>query len=261
MDIIVLVKQVPDTEGTPSDYEIDSQNKKVIPRGIPPVISPFDENALEVAICIKETHGGKIIAMSAGENLSKAVLIKALAMGADELVLVQDKIFENIDARSIALVLSKAIEKTGKYDLIFAGRQAGDWDQGQVGLMVAEILDIACITLARKVDIENGTIRIEKVVPGGYEIIRAGMPALITVSNEAGEPRYASIRTIKAAKEKPIKSLSAKDIGIDPSDLSKRELVKLFAPDWKKECTFIPGGDPREKGVNLALMLKEKGLI
>lgn len=261
MNIAVLIKQVPDTEGTPSDYEIDSERKKVIPKGIPPIISPFDENALEVAIRIKESHGGRITAISAGENLSKGVLVKALALGFDELILVQDKIFEGIDSRSTALVISKAIQKTGEHDLILAGRQAGDWDQGQVGLILAEMLDIPCVTLARRIDVENGTIRVERVVPEGYEVIRAKMPALVTVSNEASELRYASVKMMKAAKEKPIRYFNAQDIGIDPSDLSKRELVKLFAPDWAKECKFIEGGNPREKGIKLALLLKEKGLI
>lgn len=262
VDMIVLCKQVPDTEASQDSYEIDPVEKKIVPRGIPPVINPFDENALEVAFRIKESYGGTITVLSVGNKLSKWVFMKTLALGIDKLILVQDEILENIDSRSTALVLSTTIQKIiKKYDLILAGRQAGDWDEGQVNLILAEMLKIPCITLARKIDIENNDVLVETITPDGYELIKAKMPALVTITNEAGELRYASITKMKTAKDKPITILSTKDIEIDIANLSKRKLHSLIAPDWKRECKIIEGATPEEKALNLLQLLKDIGII
>ncbi|MBC8274670.1 MAG: electron transfer flavoprotein subunit beta/FixA family protein, partial [Chloroflexi bacterium] len=194
LNIIVCVKQVPDPEAPPSGYRIDPEAKRVIPPpGTPPVISPFDENGLEAALRIKDIQKSKVTVISMGRNLSKAVLRKSLAIGADELILLDDDAFEDVDSYATAFALSTAIRKVGEYDLIFAGRQAADSDAGQVGSGIAELLGIPSVTVARKVELHDGRVRVQRVLPDGYQVIEAVLPALITVGNELGELRTATL--------------------------------------------------------------------
>jgi electron transfer flavoprotein beta subunit len=134
-----------------------------------------------------------------GERLAKAVLREAQSVGADELILLEDKHFKDLDGYSTVYVLATAIKKIGKYHLILVGRQAADWDFGQVGLIMAEILQIPSINLAQKVRVEGETVIAEKLKRNGYENVRTPMPALITVGNEIGELRLPLIQDIKSA--------------------------------------------------------------
>ena len=142
VNIIVCVKQVIDPEAPPSSFKVDEAGKKVAPpSGVPPVISPFDENAVEAALRVKDAQGGKITVLSMGVNLLREVVKKPLSMGADEIVLLEDVAFADGDSWSNARALAMAVKKIGEYDLIFCGRQAADWDDGQVGSGIAEILE------------------------------------------------------------------------------------------------------------------------
>ena len=261
LQIFVCIKQVPDPEGPVEAFKIDREAKKVIPEGIPPVISPFDECALEAALRIKANDSAKIIAISMGEQLAQPVLRKALAAGADDLILLKDPNFKNLDSYSTAYVLSSAIRKIGAYDLILTGRQAGDWDFGVTGLLVAEILQIPSINLARKVEIRNETVFVDKLTPEGYEIVKAPMPVLVTVSSEVGELRYISVRALQAVRAKPVKVYNAEDLDIDSRKLGVREIFDLFTPQVQRQCKFIEGKTPQERGRNLAIQMKEDRTI
>ena len=150
MLIVVCVKQVLDPEMPRSVFKIDPQEKRVVPpRGTPPVLSPFDENALEAALRIKDQHGAKVIAMSMGSTLAQPVLRKTLAAGADELILLEDPAFQDVDSFASAGILAAAIRKIGDVDLVFTGRQAADWDSGITGCAIAEELGVPCITVVR----------------------------------------------------------------------------------------------------------------
>ena len=143
MNMIVCAKQVIDPEAPPASFKIDTANNRVIPpEGVPPVISPFDENAVEAALRIKDKQDSKITVLSLGNNLVRDVVKKPLSMGADELVLLEDEGFVGGDSWSTAYALAMAIKKIGEYDLIFCGRQAADWDSGQVGSGIAEFLGL-----------------------------------------------------------------------------------------------------------------------
>lgn len=261
LTIIVCLKQVPDPEGPPSAFEVDSEAKKVTPVGIPPVINPFDENALEAALQLKDNYGGKVIAISMGEKLAKPVLRKALSVGADELILLEDERFEELNSYSTAYVLSAAIKKIGEYDLVLAGRQAGDWDFGQTGLIIAEFLQIPGINLAKKLGVEDGKVIAEKLKRNGYEIVRASMPALITISSQIGDLRMASLKAIKDAREKPLTVWGITELEADPQRLEIRKIYRLFAPSRERRCTFIEGQALQEKGEKLALKLQEDKVI
>jgi len=261
LQIVVCIKQVPDPEGPVDAFTVDSEAKKVIPVGIPPVINPFDENALEAALRIKDTFGGKVTAISMGEKLAQPVLRKALAAGADELILLVDQHFKDLDSYSTAYVLSKAIGKMGTYDLIITGRQAGDWDFGVTGLLIAEMLQIPGVNLAQKVEMRDDGIWVEKLTRHGYELVKVPKPALITVSNELGELRYISIRALQSVREKSVNVYRAEDLDLDIQRLTTRKIVTLSAFHGQRECRFIEGDSHQQKGENLALKLREDRVI
>ena len=266
MNMIVCVKQVIDPEAPPASFKIDAASNRVAPPpGVPPVISPFDENAVEAALKIKDAHGGKITVISLGVNLLREVVKKPLSMGADELILLEDETFAGGDSWSTAYALSMAIKKIGKYDLIFCGRQAADWDAGQVGSGIAEMLGLPSVTVARKIDVADGKAKVERVIADGYEVVEVPLPALITVSNELGEARYPTMRGIMAARKiEPIIWKPA-DIGIEPSQVGaggrRVKLYKLFQPVREGKCELIEGESAEEAGVNLALKLRESKLL
>ena len=254
--IVVCAKQVPDPEAPFTAVEVDSEAKKISTKGIPPVINPFDENAIEAALCIKEEDGAEVTVLSVGANISHAVLRKALAAGADNLILLDDPHFKDLDSYSTAYVLSNAIKKIGGYDLILTGRQAGDWDSGQTGLILGEMLEIVSINLARSIKIEGGTVVVEKMIQGGYELVRAEMPSLVTVSSEVGELRYPTVKRRLQAKQ-PIEVWSAEDVEIDSEKLKTIEIMELLpALGMGRQCHFMEGDSPEEKGENLAITLK-----
>jgi len=266
MNMIVCVKQVIDPEAPPASFKIDpSSNTVVPPSGVQPVISLFDENAVEAALRIKDAHGGKITAISLGINLLRDVVKKSLSMGVDELILLEDEAFAEGDSWSTAYALAMAIKKISEYDLIFCGRQAADWDAGQVGLGIAEILGLPSVTLAKKIDITDGKARVERVTADGYEVIEVSLPALITVSNELGEPRYPTIRGIMAAKKKEPIIWKPADIGGEPSQLGaagrRTKLLKLFQPVRDGKCEIIEEDSPEEAAVSLALKLREAKIL
>jgi electron transfer flavoprotein beta subunit len=266
MNMIVCVKQITDPEAPPSSFKIDpSTNKVVPPPGVPPVISPFDEQAIEAALRIKDAQGGKITAISLGSNLQRDVVKKPLSMGADELILLEDEAFVEGDSWSTAYAMAMAINKIGDYDLIFCGRQSADWDAGQVGLGIAVILGLPSVTVAKKVDITDGKARIERITADGYEVIEVSLPALVTVSNELGEPRYATLKGIMAAAKKQPVIWKPADIGVEPSQIGAAgrhtKMLKLFQPVHEGECEIIEGESPEEAAVNLALKLRETKIL
>ena len=266
MNMIVCVKQINDPEAPPSSFKVDpSINKVVPPPGVPPVISPYDEQAIEAALRIKDAQGGKITAISMGTSLARDVVKKPLAMGADELVLLEDEAFAEGDSWSTAYALAMAIKKIGEYDLIFCGRQAGDWDAGQVGLGIAEILGLPSVTVVRKIDITDGKAKVERVTTEGYEVIEVALPAVITVTSELGEPRYPTIKGVMAAKRTEPTVWKPADIGVDPSQIGnagrRTKLLKLFQPVREAKCEIVGGESPEEAAANLALRLKETKIL
>ncbi len=256
MHSIVCVKQVPDPEIPPAKFKIDPEAKKVIPPpGVPPVISVYDERALEAACRLKDKHKGKITVISMGSGKVSDVLRHAISMGADEGYALEDEAFENLDSFATAYVLGKAIQKIGGYDLILCGRQSADWGYGQVGSILAEILSIPVVTLAFGIELVDNKFRVKRIVRDGYEIIEAPIPSLVTVSSEIGLPRLPAGMNIMLARRKQIPIWKAKDIGADLSELDRAkahtEVTSLSVPVRKRECEIITG-TPGEAAVNLA---------
>ena len=266
MNIIVCVKQVPNPEIPMGKFKIDAAANRVLPpEGIPPVINPFDEQAIEAALQLKEAHGGGITAISLGPPSAQDVVKHSLSMGADEGVLLQDALFEDCDSFSTAYALSKAIEKLGQYDLILCGRQAADWDQGQVGSIIAENLGVPIITFARKIEPVDNRLRVERVILDGYEIVETDMPAVVTISSEIGQPRLPSGWGIISAAKKQVPNWTAEDTGADASLLgpsaARTELLKLSIPSREGECEIIEGETGAEAAAKLAIRLREVKIL
>ena len=264
VSIAVLAKQVIDPEMPMAAFRIDADAKAVVPpSNIPPVVNGFDENAVEAALQIKDSQEASITGISTGTSFALDVMKKPLSMGADELVLLQDDAFENsIDSFFTAQLLAAAIRKLGGFDLIICGRQASDWDNAQVPLGVAEILGLSCISLGKKVEIKDGKVSVERITNDGYEVVEAPLPALVTVSNELGQPRYPTLRGIMAATRKQPTIWNSADLDADASQLEPRvTLQELFVPVRDQQCEIIEGDDAADAGRQLALKLREAKLI
>jgi electron transfer flavoprotein beta subunit len=266
MNVIVCVKQVPDPEIPPSKFQIDQATKQVVPpAGVPPVISVFDERAVEAACRLKDKYKAKITTVTMGTAKASDVIKHTLTMGVDEGVLLQDKIFENLDGFGTAYVLAKAIEKIGAFDLILCGRQAADWDSGQVGSILAERIGIPVVTIARDIKVADNKLRVERVLRDGYQVVEAPMPCLVTVSNEVGLPRLPSGMGIIMAARKKIPVWTAQDIKVDQAQLASAaghtEIVKLSIPKREAKVELITGTDTRDAAAKLAAKLREANIV
>jgi len=262
MNLITCIKQINDPEIPPGNFKIDPiTNKVVAPLNVPPVISTFDEYALEAALRIREQVGGKVTALSLGINFQRDVIKKSLSMGADDLILLEDPAFTDGDSWSTAYALSLAIKKIGSYDLILCGRQSADLDSGQVGSGIAEMLGLPCVTLVRKVEIVDKKARLETVTPDGYEVVEMTLPGVITLGNEHPAPRYPNVKGILMAKRKDPIIWKPADIGAEPSKIGfngrRLKTLQLFKPVQNTHCDIITGETPEEAASRLAYKLRE----
>lgn len=264
LHIIVTAKQVIDPEMPTTAMRFDEAARRVItPATLPPVVNGFDEYAVEAALRLKDRQEVKITVLSVGEQFALDIMKKPLAMGADALVLCQDPLFANVsDSMVTAQVLRAAIQKLEPFDLVLCGRQASDWDNAQVPLLLAEMLGIPCIPLVQKVDVADGKVMVEQLVADGYVVAEAALPALVTVSNELGAPRYPNMRNIMAANRKRPTTWKCSDLGLDPATLASQvEVVELFFPTRTQACEIIEGDDPVVVGEQLAATLRAAKLI
>ena len=266
MDIIVCVKQVVDPEAEPVNFKVDSGAKRMTTQaGVKLVVDPYAEYAVEAALKIKDAKGGKVTAISLGPNQVRDVVKKPLAMGADDLVLLEDMAFADGDSWSTAYALATAIKKIGRYDLILCGRESSDWNAGQVGSGIGEILGLPSVTLATGIGIDDAKATVKRIAGDGYEVLEVSLPAVITVSNEIGTPRYSAVsRVLAAAKKQPIIWKPA-EIGVTAAQIGalgrRMKLVKLFQPVHEGRCQIAEGKSPEEAAVNLFLKLREAKVL
>jgi len=264
INMIVCCKQVPDPEAPPASFKV-AGDKMTVPPDVKPVLGQYDENAVEAALRIKDAIGGKITVISLGNNLTRDVIKKPLSVGGDELILLEDEAFEGGDSWSTANALAAAIKKVGEYDLIFTGRLSSDWAAGQVGLGIAEILGIPAVNVVRKVEVIDGKAKVERAASGGYEVVEVELPALLTITSELGDLRYAALKGIMAAAKKQPIVWKPADIGLEPSQVGAAgrnvKLAKLFQPVRETKCEIIEADTPAEAGANLAVKLREAKIL
>jgi electron transfer flavoprotein beta subunit len=222
MKIIVCVKQVPDTE---TRVRIADGGKGIVETDVNWVVSPFDEFAIEEALKIKEAKGGEVILVSVGPDRAQSALRNGLAMGADSALHLKDALFDATDTLGTARVLAAAIAPLGA-DLVLTGQQGVGGDNGQVPGLLAELLDLPQVTMAVKIQVEDGKATVDREIEGAHETWQTSLPCVISAQKGLNEPRYASLKGIMAAKKKPI---TAKDAAMELP--APRAAVRLIDGD------------------------------
>ena len=236
MKIVVCVKQVPD-----SAAKVVVENGKVSWGDAPLVINPWDEFAMEAALRQKEALGGTVTAITIGGEGAKDALKHALAMGADDAILISDPALVNLDTQAVARLLAAAIQKIGGVDLAFFGRQAIDGDSGIVPAQTARLLGWPSMTLAAVIQADAGSVRVERSTEEGRQILKAKLPAVLSMNKDYGEPRYPSFMGIRKAQRAEIPTWTLAELGIPaPSAVvTWPEVMNLPVRDIK--CEMLSG--------------------
>jgi electron transfer flavoprotein beta subunit len=214
MNIVVCVKHVPDAQSDRTFNEADNTTDRV---GVDGLLSELDEYAVEEALKLAEAGDGEITVLTVGPEQAADALKKALQMGADKAVHVQDEAIHGSDAVATSLVLAEAIRKIGTPDLVLTGMASTDGSMSVVPAMLAERLGLPQVTFAGEMSVEGGEVTIRRDGDTASETIVAALPALVSVTDQINEPRYPSFKGIMAAKKKPMERWSLSDLGVDPS--------------------------------------------
>jgi electron transfer flavoprotein beta subunit len=252
---VVLVKQVLDPERKAPPAEVG-----------PELIGPFEQSALEVALQLKDAGATeKLTAIVAGPPASEEALRKALSVRVDEAVRVDTAGADRLDASQTAELLVRAIRSLDSVDLVLAGRQAGDWDQGQVGSLVSERLGWPCVGLVQRAALEDGRVTAWREIAAGEEVLSVRPPALLTVTNaDSNRLRMARVMDLMAASKLPIVDLGLAELGLDPDQLEaarRIELVDVQVPHSERECELVEGEGAAEIAAALVDRLEERKLL
>ena len=255
MNIIACVKQVPDTE---SQIKVKPDGSGIDDTGIKWVMNPYDEFGVEESLKLKEKFGGDVTVVSVGPARAIETIRTALAMGADKGIHINDPAFEGADAYTTASVLAAAI-KNVPHDIIFCGQRAIDDDSGQVGAILAELLNIPQLTIITKVDVDGNTVKVVRPIEGAQLLIESSLPAVITAQKGLNEPRYASLPGIMKAKKKPVDVKDAASLGVTVN--VKARVAKVVPPPARPPGKIICGDDPAVKAKELARLLREEAKV
>ncbi|MFB0545605.1 MAG: electron transfer flavoprotein beta subunit/FixA family protein [Anaerolineae bacterium] len=261
MNSIVCVKQVPDTE-----IRIEVKDGKVVEENLQYIINPYDEYAIEEALRLKEKFGeGKVTIVTLGLERAREAILQGLALGADEAIHLEDEAFNGGDAYTTAKALAEAIKKLD-YDLILCGKQGVDHDNAQVGIALAEMLNLPHISVVTKLEVaeDKSKATAEREVEGGKEVVETPLPAVITAQKGLNEPRYPSFKGIRAARKKPVRKLSAAELGLDPGSVgaagAKLEIITVDPPP-EREPGRIIDGDTATAAKEVVRLLQEEAKI
>ncbi len=263
MQAVVFLKQVPDTQ----ELQVDFSAGVIKRDGVPLIVNPFDEFAIEESVRLKEKHGGTVTAVTLGPPSADEALRTALAMGCDAAVHLQDEAFAGGDTWATATVLAKAAEKVGKYDVLFFGKATFDGDTGQVAPRVAALLELPMLNFVAKinnVDFEAKTVEVERLLEAGREVVRAPLPAVISVVKEINEPRYPSLLGIRKAKKVDVPTWDAAALGLDADSIgpagSLSKMEHLYQPPARAGGEIVPG-EPAEAAKTVTEKLIDQGII
>lgn len=264
MKIIVCAKQVPDT----NEVKIDQKTGTLIREGVPSILNPDDANALEAALQVKDARPGTTVSVvSMGPQQAKMMLLECLAMGADDAYLLSSRAFGGADTCATSTTIAAGIRKIGKFDIIFAGRQAIDGDTAQVGPQTAQRLGIPVVTYVSKVrELGEDYAIVERQLEDGYEVIKVKMPCMLTAVKELNVPRYMNVgRIIKATgDDKAVTVWDEKDVGLAPESsglkASPTQVFRSFTPAPKGKGEML-SGTVNEMAAKVISGLREKHII
>lgn len=241
MELIVCLKVIVDLQ----QVRVKKETREPILEGLPLVIDDMSKNALEESIRLKEKHGGRVTVLAVGGPKIEDTIIEALAMGADEAVILTEPWLKDADSMAIAKVLAGAVGKLASYDLLLLGEGSADNYSGQVGPRMAEVLGLPQITYVRQMEIVESRVRAVRDMEDCFEVVEASLPALVTVSAEINEPRLPALTQILRASSKPLHKWASSDIGISPDDLvgtgSSTETMSKLAPEQARKGIMLEG--------------------
>jgi len=239
MQVAVLVKYVPEPQGTPTLGE----DLLLVREGVEGGLDPGDEYPIEAALRIVEAHGGEVTLVSMGPEIAAAAIRKGLSMGAHAGVLVSDPALRGADALGTARVLAAALRRTS-FDLVLAGVESTDGSTGTLPMTVAELLDVPSATFARALEVVDGRLRIDRQTEEGYDVVECPLPALATVTASAAEPRYPTLKGIMSAKTKPLEQLLLAGLGLSEGEVTptQRATAAVAAPE-KGPGEVVPAGE------------------
>ena len=262
MKIVVTVKLVPDPN---AEKRIDPATKRLVRSGVETVLNPYDEYALEAALQIKEKVGGEssVTVFSMAPEALKETLRKALAMGADDAVFLSDAGLEGSDVWASSYAIAHALKKV-PFDLLIVGGLTDDGSTGAVPGALAEHLALPLVTNARKADIVDGKVKIERETDTGFQDVHVPLPAVITTALTFGEPRYASLKGIMGAKKKTIALLTLADLALEApvgTSGSKTELRSVAPPPVRGKGKIVEAADGAGGAQTIVDFLKEKKLL
>lgn len=269
MHIVVCVKRIPDPEPSAVPFKIDrKQHSRANVDGLKLVISPYDEQCLEAALQLRDVHGEdevQITALCMGNEDDRKGFKELFAMGANEGVLLVDPLFKGADGFVTARILAAAIAKLPPADLVLTGRMAADFDEGVVGYALSELLNRPMLPCAAKIDVECGQVLVKRIVEDGYDLIEAALPAIVSVTNELGDPRRPGMRQLmRAGRMKPVVwgavdlELSADQIGSEAAILDR---IGLTVPEVQKSCEMLQGETSTELVEQLIGRLHEARIL
>lgn len=262
MEIVVCVKQVPDT----TEVKIDPVTNTLIRQGVPSIVNPFDKNAVEAALQLKEKHGGKVTVLSMGPPQASDALKECLAMGADQAILVSDRAFGGADTLATSYTLAAALRKIGNYDVIFCGKQAIDGDTAQVGPELAEHLGIPQVTYVNKIEVDGDTARLERENEDGYAVVEVKLPVMLTIIKSLNfEPRYPTVKGTMRANRAKIEVWTAADLGVNEQRIglkgSPTQVRKIFTPKQRVQGVIIQKDTAREAVVELIARMADAKIV
>ena len=266
MEIIVCIKQVPDISEI-AKVKTDPETGTIIREGVPSVVNPFDEFAVEEAVRIKERmeEDVNVTVITMGPPQAEEALRKCLSMGADNAILLSDREFAGGDTLATGYVLAGAIKKIGEYDLIFCGQQATDGDTAQVGPSIAENLHVPQITYINKLEVEKKKVVAHREIEGGTEVIQCRMPVLMTAMKGLNEPRIPKYKAITKALDKEIVVWNAADLGLEMDRVglsgSPTNVVKVFSPEPREGGQKFEGLSPVEAVNKIIDVLKQENFL
>jgi len=262
MRVVVCVKQVPEI----TEVKIDPVTHTLVREGVPSILNPFDEFAVEEALRIREKHGGEVTVVTMGPPQAREALVKCLAMGADRAILLTDRAFAGADTWATAYTLSLAIRQLD-YDIILCGKQAIDGDTAQVGPELGENLGIPQIAFVKKVEVDEKARKViaHRETEDGYEVVECRLPVLLTAIKGLNEPRLPSLMGIMSASKKEIRTMTATDLGVNLEELglkgSLTEVVQVFAPQPRQKGVVITEADPAAAATKILGFLQSQGIV
>jgi electron transfer flavoprotein beta subunit len=258
MKIVVLLKQILN----PAGFVVRADLERIFVNVEDYIINPNDKNALEEALRLKDALGAEVIAISLGEPRAEDALREALAMGADSAILLTDEAFSKADASVATLILGKAIQKIGDYDLVLLGQRALDTGGEQLGPRLAEYLDLPQITNVRELSVSDGKVRAKRIWKRGYALVEASLPALLTIAPDSNEPRYPhGARIISAYREWEVEIWGAKDLSLTEEELIPLTEVRRKAFPPPREFGEKIRGTPKEAARDLVRYLKARKVV